>query len=249
MLQFRNPEYVLLYRGQAQDHQNLQKRTSLKPTLFRSSPQSKRPPAAERLMRRFSALADAEQCLIKAAQEENSLLSAKTRIERQRILRWALLQHYEVCPTPLLDVTHSLRIATSFASVPTASEAFLYVLGVPNLSGSITANAESGVQIVRLSSVCPPSAVRPHIQEGYLLGEYPDVQDILQKQQYAPYEVDFGRRLIGKFRFDPTKFWKSSGAFPCIHRDALYPDVNDRLLPIMSSIKSRIDANFGAQIR
>ena len=38
------------------------------------------------------------------------------RLRRQRILRWSILQHYEICDTPLLDVTQSIRIAASFAS-------------------------------------------------------------------------------------------------------------------------------------
>ena len=64
------------------------------------------------------------------------------------------------------------------------TQAFLFVIGVPNLSGAITASAEAGLQIIRLSSVCPPTALRPHIQEGYLLGEYPDMVNYDQKEQY-----------------------------------------------------------------
>ena len=90
------------------------------------------------------------------------------RMKRQQILRWAILQHYEVCPTPLLDVTHSLRIAASFASAHADNSAYIFVVGVPNLSGAVTASAEASIQTIRLSSVCPPTAVRAHIQEGYL---------------------------------------------------------------------------------
>ena len=49
----------------------------------------------------------------------------------------------------------------------------LYVIGVPNISGAISASAEAVLQVVRLSSVCPPSAVRPNVQDDYLVGEYP----------------------------------------------------------------------------
>jgi hypothetical protein len=80
---------------------------------------------------------------------------------------WAILQHYEVCDTPLLDVTNSLRVAASFATNnPAAEGPVLYVLGVPSLSGSITASSEQGLQIIRLSSICPPEARRPYFQEG-----------------------------------------------------------------------------------
>ena len=153
-------------------------------------------------------------------------------MQRHRILRWAILQHYEVCPTPLLDVTHSLRIAASFASlVPgkkakLAKEAYVYALGVPNLSGAITASTEAGLQILRLSSVCPPQAVRPHIQEGYLLGEYPEIAGYRDKARYQPYEVDFGLRLVAKFVFEPASFWKDRN-FPRVLQSALYPSAND----------------------
>lgn len=51
--------------------------------------------------------------------ENNPLLNRNRRetdrLKRQRILHWSILQHYEVSATPLLDVTHSLPIAASFA--------------------------------------------------------------------------------------------------------------------------------------
>jgi hypothetical protein len=99
----------------------------------------------------------------------------------------------------------------------------VFVVGVPHISDAITASAEAGLQIVRLSSVCPPSAVRPHIQEGYLLGEYPEFSDFEQKGHYTHFEMDFGRRLIAKFEFDTATFWDNSGNFPRVSRGALYP--------------------------
>lgn len=98
----------------------------------------------------------------------------------------------------------------------------MFVFGVPNLSGAVTASSEASLQIVRLSSACPPEAVRPHLQEGYLLGEYPEIADFEQKTHYDYYEMDFGRRLVAKFRFDPTTFWSSSNFPPATER-ALYP--------------------------
>src|SRR5262249_29378940 len=151
---------------------------SLKPTLFRSDP-SETNPSSGTLGERFERLKDAERELVIRYTEERLL--GVERLRRHRILRWSILQHYGVCRTPLLDVTHSLRIAASFASEGEPDTAFIFVLGVPNLSGAITASSEAGLQIVRLSSACPPSAMRPHLQEGYLLGEYPDVADFEQK--------------------------------------------------------------------
>jgi hypothetical protein len=160
-------------------------------------------------------------------------------MERYRILRWAILQHYEVCSTPLLDVTHSLRVAASFASDhESPAQPTLYVLGVPALSGTITASSEQGLQIIRLSSICPPEARRPYFQEGYLLAEYPDLVTLDEKLNYAAWEVDFGRRLLAKFRLARSGFW--SAAFPAIPHEALYPDQSDAMMPFARHIKERL---------
>jgi FRG domain len=235
-LQFRNREYVLLFRGQRTDYKNREKNTSLKPSLFR--PLNGNNPGPDILLQRFDTLRAAERSLI--AEYGRRGLPSPARLQRHRVLRWAILQHYEVCLTPLLDVTHSLRIAASFASEGASESAYLFVVGVPNLSGAITASAEAGLQIVRLSSVCPPVAVRPHIQEGYLLGEYPDLDALDQKALYDHYEIDFGRRLVAKFRFNPSTFWKNSN-FPKIGKRALYPSrAQDQLCRLAEDVKAAL---------
>lgn len=233
-LQFKNPEFVLFFRGQTADWPNRLGHSTLKPSLFRSRIGS-RDPASEQLLRsRFDRLSLAEQLLVERYGQEDR--KSDLQIRRHRLLRWSIIQHYEICVTPLLDVTHSLRIAASFASIGDEDTAILYVLAIPNISGAITASAEAGLQIVRLSSVCPPTAVRPHIQEGYLLGEYPAMTDFRQKQNYASSEIDFGRRLLAKFRFRPSDLW-SSPAFPRVSPEALYPDAHDPLIDVKSSIQ------------
>jgi FRG domain len=204
-LQFLNRDHILLFRGQRNDHKNRKGNTSLKPSLFRTV--NGRNPSQDQLQRRFYMLGEGERLL--AAEFEKQHQLGRDRLSRQQVLRWSILQHYEVCPTPLLDVTHSLRISASFGGDAANEEAFVFVIGVPNLSGAITASAEAGVQVIRLSSVCPPAAIRPHIQEGYLLGEYPEMKGYDQKRHYAHFEIDFGRRLIAKFKFDPRSFWKN----------------------------------------
>ena len=211
-----------MFRGQGGDHRNVKGNTSVKPTLFRSKERGN--PDRATLEQRFDVLARAERALV--AQYQAAKFLGLDRIRRHHVLRWSILQHYEVCPTPLLDVTHSIRIAASFASLSGNALVYLYVLGVPNLSGAITASAEAGLQIVRLSSVCPPSAVRPHIQEGYLLGQYPEVAGIAQRENYFHYELDFGLRLVAKFCFEPATFWKDRD-FPKVAKTALYPSAKD----------------------
>jgi hypothetical protein len=236
-LQFRNREHVLLFRGQNADYLSGKNLTMLRPSIFRHTVPHKIPGEAE-LTRRFDKLKRAEQELVNRY-EVAGLLKPEL-LKRQRILRWSILQHYHVCDTPLLDVTHSLRIAASFGSFNARSDAFVFVLGVPNLSGAITASAEAGLQIVRLSSVCPPTAVRPHIQEGYLLGEYPDISKYGQKALYHAFEIDFGRRLVAKFRFDPQTFWRRD-TFPKVEEVDLTPDpIDDPLSKLADEVRRRI---------
>jgi hypothetical protein len=259
-LQFRNTDQILFFRGQNDDFRNQQNNTSIAPSIFR-------PPAAVRatkkprakssiqegktsrkldpktLEKRYEDLIQAENLLVKAFEEEKTLLG-RSRVLKHRMVRWSILQHYDVCPTPLLDVTHSLRIAASFGSMGAQDEAFLYVLGIPALGGAVTVDAASGIQIIRLASVCPPSAKRPHLQEGYLLGEYPDLGEVGQSLKYGRHEVDFGRRLVAKLRFNPETFWDTTGNhFPKVTPEALYlPDELDELRPVAAQIKNTIES-------
>ena len=223
-LQFRNREFVFLLRGQSRDYKNRQNKSSLRPSLLRS----------EKVGPNFERLISAERLLI-----ERYRFTGSQRLRRHQALRWALLQHYGVCDTPLLDVTQSLRIAASFASQPESETAYVFVLGVPNISGAVTASDEAGLEVIRLSSVCPPEAVRPHIQEGYLLSEYPELADLDQKNHYENHELDFGKRIVAKFRFDPADFWKADTAFPMVPREALYPEApHDPVLDLAREIRS-----------
>jgi hypothetical protein len=231
-LQFMNRDFVLLFRGQKADYKNNRGSTTLKPSLLRATNGIN--PDREVLAHRFNVLRIAEEQLSRMYSGRPFL--GRERLNRQQILRWSILQHYEICQTPLLDVTHSLRVAASFASDGAQRNAFIFVIGVPNLSGAITASAEAGIQIVRLSSVCPPTALRPHIQEGYLLGEYPEMTGYDQKSHYAHFEIDFGRRLIAKFRLNPKKFWKND-AFPIVERPALYPNDDDPLYQLAQGVQ------------
>ena len=115
------------------------------------------------------------------------------------------------------------------------------ILGVPNISGAITASDEAGLEIIRLSSVCPPEAVRPHIQEGYLLSEFPELADLNQKNHYENHELDFGKRVLAKFRFKPDHFWAVNPAFPKVPTEALYPTApHDPILELAETIKAEL---------
>jgi hypothetical protein len=240
-LQFRNREFVLLFRGQRADHKTNAGLSTFRPSIFR--PKKGRVLLGQRtLAQRLDLLREAEALLTTKFNEKHGL--GRTRVERQRLLRWAILQHYDVCDTPLLDVTQSLRIAASFACHE-ASDSFVYAFAIPNLSGTVTVSAETGIQVVRLSGACPPSAIRPHIQEGYLVGEYPDIETIEQARTYKPGQFDFWRRLLAKFRFRSSTFLRDED-FPMVKYDSLHPKgrswFEDAISDIGSQLSSRRDA-------
>ncbi len=233
-LQFRNPSYVLLFRGQNKDHRD-ELGTSLKPSLFRTTGFDSSHTPNNRIHRRLMRLQAAERHLAENYRTSIDRLG-NTFVTRYRIVRWSILQHYEACRTPLLDVSHSLRISTSFAAIDNDGDTgYLYVLAVPHISGAVTVCAEEGLQTVRLASVCPPSAIRPHLQEGYLLGEYPEINDFDQKHYYRVEEVDFGRRLVAKFSFKLHTFWNAD--FPKVPASALCPH-DDPMLEFAAEIKA-----------
>lgn len=233
-LAFANPDYLLFFRGQKVDHRNDYGKTSIKPSIFRPERGQSTSPRAAIIKHRYLQLAAAEQELVNHYRRKGFI--GADRVERFRILRWAILQHYEVCATPFVDITHSLRVAALFASLNQPPEAFIMVLALPNLAGSVTASSEEGVQVLRLSSICPPDALRPHYQEGYLLGEYPEIDSIDAKANFESYEIDCARRLIAKFRFKPAIFWGDSPHFPQIPVQALYPNGQDQFYQELSKI-------------
>lgn len=218
-IHYLNPDYVLMLRGQSKDYTHSRGHSYIKPGIFRSS--DGHYPGDTTLMDRFKRLRFAEKALVG---NSRAYLASdpKQRISRFKIIRWAILQHYGVVDTPLLDVTTSVRVAASFASDPTSNDAFLFVLAVPNISSAVTSNADVGIQTIRLASVCPPAAMRPHVQEGYLIGEFPEIDSFEQKGNYAYAETDFGCRLISKFHFNPTSFWHNRD-FPEVPNHFLYP--------------------------
>ena len=233
-IQFMNRDLHFLFRGQTEDHKTKKRGASLlKAEIFRLNAHKphnakNRVPSPGDMTVRFELLGRMERELV--AGYEKAKLPGIERLKRYRAVRWAILQHYDVCATPLLDVTQSLRVATSFAMLNNETkEAFLFVFGVPNISGATTASSEAGLQILRLASVCPPDAVRPHLQEGYLLGAYPDLSDLDDRDPHEYHELDFGRRLVAKFRFNPSDL-SNDDRFVRLKEADLYPKSDDDLL-------------------
>jgi hypothetical protein len=108
---------------------------------------------------------------------------------------------------------------------------YVYVFGPPYLTNRISINSEHDIVNVRLLSICPPSALRPCFQEGYLAGTADVTTDFDSKT-----ELDFRNRLIAKFGISRARTFWGSGFDP-IPESALYPRRLD--IGTVSSVASR----------
>ena len=226
-LSFLNKDYLLFYRGQDQDYQNKAESSTFYPAIYR-----KEVLTAQEIRSRFELLEVATYKLIEAFDREK--IDGRVDIRRKQYIAWSILQHYGVCDTPLLDLTQSLRVAATFAQLGNkAEQGMVYVFGLPYTTNRITYNSEQDLVIVRLLSICPPEALRPYFQEGYLCGTL-DITDTYANKS----ELDFKNRLVAKFSI-PTaaSFWGSG--FSRIPKNLLFPE-NDRIEAICVRIREEI---------
>jgi len=223
-ISYHNPEFSLFFRAQDEDYRTRDGSSSLYPSIYRSLPTTSR---HNSLTNRFNTLQRAEEAL--AAQFVTQRFLGRAKIEKFREVRWALLQHYSVCRTPLLDVTHSLRVACSFAMDAGEDQAYVFVLGFPHVSGSISYSVEEELLNVKLLSICPPRAIRPYFQEGFLVGSFPS-SEVTRSEQ-----LDVARRLIAKFRLNITTF--ADRNFTPIPHETLYPS-NDQMKRVCDRIRA-----------
>lgn len=221
-LSFHNPEQVLFFRGQTKEYlkdaRGGKKQSSFYPEIYRSPGRSLPDREVDERFKRLDQLANKLQAALKAGS-----VPGYEKLSKFPELTWAVLQHYKVCPTPLLDLTHSLRVAASFALNGSATGGVVYAFGFPHPNGSITYSVEHELLNIRLLSICPPEAQRPYFQEGFLVGSFP-------ARRFRKYRsIDVGVRLIAKFKLPATGFWNAD--FHAIPNQALYP-LNDRMAEI-----------------
>jgi uncharacterized protein YutE (UPF0331/DUF86 family) len=227
-LAFRNKDYLIFYRGQSIDYKNKSGNSSFYPSIYRGDYL----PVRE-LINRFDILAGASRELVNLFEREK--IEGYKELKRRKAVQWSVLQHYEVCHTPYLDFTHSLRVACSFATMDNTEEfAYIFVFGLPYLTNRITINSEHDIINIRLLSICPPTALRPYFQEGYLAGT-----DDITTNYDTKTELDFNNRLLAKFKI-PNKetFWGKG--FNQIPRNSLYPD-KDPIFDLCKQIKDIAD--------
>jgi hypothetical protein len=230
-LAYANPDQLLFFRGQDKDYQSKAGGTTLYPAIYRGDTL-----AARELRHRFNLLEQASRLLVDRF--------GKARIEGHRELRqkgyiqWSILQHYEVVATPLLDLTQSLRVACSFSQLrSTDPTCYVYVIGLPYLTNRISINSEHDIVNIRLLSICPPQALRPYFQEGFLAGTSDVTTEFDSKTP-----LDFRNRLVAKFAIPRAKtFW--GPGFEQIPETALYPRA-DQVLELCKGLKADLRDEF-----
>jgi FRG domain protein len=224
-LSYRNPDVMLFYRGQNNNYTKHSIAT-LYPTIYRATDKSN-------INFDFKVLNEASIKLIAALKADERIDSEELKeIRKIKLLQYSILQHYEVCKTPLLDLTQSIKVACSFAILNNKNDiGYIYVLGLPYINGRISVDSEEYITNVRLLSISSSAAKRPFFQEGYLVQtEFAsDIENNIKMD-----ELDFNRRLLAIYKFkNDQQFW---GEERPISENALYPN-DDIMKEICNKIK------------
>lgn len=223
-LAYLNKDYLLFFRGQDNDYKNRAGASTFYPSIYRDDYL-----ASREIHYRFEILTQASKLLVEAFSVKK--IEGYTEIRRKKYIQWSILQHYGVCRTPLLDFTHSVRVACSFGQLKNRDRhTYVFVFALPYITNRISINSEHDLVNVRLLSICPPDALRPYYQEGYLAG----TEDITAEYE-SKTELDFKNRLIAKFRIPSgPRFWGKG--FSSIPESVLYPRA-DRIDKLCSSLQ------------
>lgn len=202
-LAFFNRGYVLFFRGQSEEHCLGSDYPTIYPTYFRKLIRNE----ADIAQLKNTLFVEQEILMLKNNNREPKFHGAFS-IQKFLHLRWALLQHYNICESPLIDITQSLHVATSFALMdkPRTNEAkgIIYVLALPWPSKNYHNNTEEEIYLVRLAGIAPPQAKRPYRQEAYAAMSV----DVNTKQTSNLERYDLANRLVCKFEINNSpKFW------------------------------------------
>ena len=238
-LGYHNPRFKLLFRGQTRDYKlntrgGPSPHSSLYPTILRAHPGVRRHQALDEA---FARLVAAEKLVVERIREP--------AVHSQQLVRWAVLQHYGVCATPLLDVSGSLQTALSFAAEGT-TEGFVFVLAFPQTAGPLSVSLESMTQVIDLSQSCPPEALRPHFQSAMLVGDYPAI--VNRETSHGRRGMignNFACRLLAKFHLTHCTEWLIEG-FTATPQRILFPNDADEWFGILSGISDDISGRHAA---
>ena len=210
MVALFNRNYEMFYRGQQFEYHDKNGKSTVYPSICRPSFNDD---GTRKMLIRRQEIAERYDVLNKCI----SLYKAGTH----HLDEWyiALFQHYEVCPTPLIDITQSLRIAATIA-LNNSFTGYLYVFGLPYPHGSISHYIDQEITLVKLQNVCPVDAYRPRYQEGFLVGKYP----IRPTKEAGD---NLARRMVAKFKLDNSeeKFWDKH--FQPMPQEVMFPEIDE----------------------
>ncbi len=236
-LSYRNPKAMLFFRGQKKDYR-IKTRFNLKPSIFRTDKKGEE--LKKVINDRYQDLKFCSNILVEKIinydfnHNEKLTDGEKEEIYYIEELQQSILQHYEVCPTPFLDVTQSIRVACTFATLDNEEEySFVFVFALPYISGRISDNSEEYIKNVRLTGIGTTYAKRPFYQEGFLIqAKYVKIDNVQLDK------LDFNRRLIAAYRFkNDDSFW---GSEKKIEKKNLYPE-KDIMKEICEEVKYELN--------
>lgn len=230
-LQLMNKRYVLYFRGKRTDYPNRHNLPHLDlPGFFRESTGN---PLDEALLKKRW-----EELVKQSAYWREVLLMhhpRKATLKHFPESIWAVQQHYmEVLEkaigngfcaarTMFLDVSSSPRVAATFAlpKINVKGLAFVTVIALPQTTGSLTYCAEEQLQLLRLSALCPPSALRPLLQEAFLVTRFPtmgidELAEHVRNIQHLEEYYSLRRRIVAIIPIEINKgFWGDYGKMNC----------------------------------
>lgn len=230
-LSYKNRDVMLFFRGQTDDKKNRNGSSTFYPNIYRKDYLKR-----SDIEYKFNILENASKQLINLFQSNE--IEGRFELKRKKAIQWSILQHYEICETPLLDITHSIRVACSFALDENINDfGYFYVFGLPYMTNRISNNSEHDILNVRLLSIMPPLAKRPFFQEGYLVGTTDITSDYDDKT-----ELDLKQRLVAKYKIPKDDNFWDNGENTISHK-FLYPE-NDEIKNLCKEIELNVSKDF-----
>ena len=226
-LSVANPNSILFYRGQNKDYLR-DGVSTIMPSIYRNGAELI---DDRNLKLRWRDLKIKSRLLCEEVEKRK--IENYSIIKSRKLIQWSILQHYEAAMTPLTDVTQSIRVAASFATLNNDSDsAVIYVFALPYYHNRISRNSEEVLTNIRLLSLCPSEAKRPYYQEGFLIGE----EDIEFGGKVLE-SYDLRRRMIAKFEIPNTPEMWGADETPLTY-ERLYPE-GDVFTDICRTIKDQ----------
>ena len=228
-----NSRYSVFYRGQANQFFDQSGVDSILPSIYRGI----RHGQPKELNLRFDKLNRAVMLLRRASRD--GLISGFDSKLARTVNCWAVIQHYGLCDTPLIDVTQSLRVACAFAlQSDNRGEAsggpIIYDIALPFAAGPLTLDDNEALYLMKLDALMPSFALWPFIQEGYLVGD-----ELINKDSSDIAKSNLRRRVIASFRLCGSREqWLNDIG---VDADSLMIS-DDRISHFMSKFKQEIEA-------